>query len=451
VDLDDPSRCGGCGGADIRQDPDVLDTWFSSALWPFSTLGWPERTEDLAAYYPTSVLITGYDIIFFWVARMIMMGLKFMDEVPFRTVFFTGLVRDAQGRKMSKTTGNAIDLLEAVDRWGVDPVRFTFCALSVPGADIPLAEERVGGYSAFCNKMWNAVRFAKRHLPEGDGPAPLPHRESLSLADRWILSALDSAVEDVNRSFGEFRFDEAANRLYHFAWHEYCDWYLEMAKTHLNGDRPEAARAVLGFTLDTLLRLLHPIIPFVTEELRAQIPHEGGCAAAAVYPMSDRALRDPQAERDVAFLIECGTAFRNARAEASVPPSARVPGAVFTTDPALAATVGRIRGYLATLTRIDPLEIAARKPGGTAPAAIVSGAELYISPPVRASAAADRSRLEGELSALLREVEPWEQKLGNAQFLERAKPEVVEKARRVHREIAEKIARIRESLSAPSP
>ena len=445
----DPVSCELCASADLRQDPDILDTWFSSALWPFSTLGWPESTEDLRRYYPTAVLVTGYDIIFFWVARMIMMGLKFMGDVPFHSVFFTGLVRDAQGQKMSKTKGNAIDVLEAVDEYGADPLRFSFCAMSVPGADIPLAAERIAGYRAFCNKIWNAVRFASRYLPAGGLPPPMPGREALTLADRWILSALDRAVEDVNRSFAEFRFDEAANRLYHFTWHEYCDWYLEMAKGHLNGDRPEPTRAVLARTLDTLLRLLHPIIPFVTEEMWAQIPHEGESLAVSAYPVGDPSVRDADAERKMAFLIEAVTSIRNARAEASVPPSARVACAMVASDATRRSLIEPTDGYLTTLARLSSLEVRSERPAGRAPSAIVGPVEIHLSAPE--APATGRDRLESDLENLLREVEPWKRKLGNAQFLERAKPEIVEKARRIHREITEKISRIRENLAASAP
>jgi len=426
VAREDPKACGACGGAGLTQDPDILDTWFSSALWPFSTLGWPEPTADLARYYPTSVLITGYDIIFFWVAKMIMMGLKFMGEVPFRQVFFNGLVRDAQGRKMSKTKGNSVDFLDLIAEHGADPVRFTFTALSVPGADIPLANERILGYRAFCNKIWNAVRFAKIHLPEGGAVPPLPPAGEQSLADRWILSALDRATESANRALGQFRFDEAASSLYRFAWHELCDGYLEMSKAALTSDRPGPARAVLAHVLDSTLRLLHPIIPFVTEELWEQIPHDGECLATSAYPLPDPARRDAEAQRRVDFLIETATAIRNARAAAAVKPSARVGCVIVAPASTREELIEPVRAYLVTLARLSSLDVVTERPAGGTPSAIVGDAEIHVHAETPASKGADRARLERELQLLTGEAEPWAAKLGNAQFIEKARPEVVE-------------------------
>jgi len=447
VSMDDPTACAGCGGGGLRQDPDILDTWFSSSLWPFSTLGWPGKTDDLARYYPTSVLVTGYDIIFFWVARMIMMGLKFMGEVPFRQVFFTGLVRDAQGKKMSKTKGNAVDFLDLIAEHGADPVRFTFTSLSVPGSDVPLAAERLAGYRSFCNKVWNAVRFARQYLPEG-GPLPqLPPASARSLADRWILSSLDRTTEGVDRSLATYRFDEAASQLYHFAWHEFCDWYLEMSKPSLAGGDSEAARAVLAWALDRLLKLLHPIVPFVTEELWEALPHDGTSLAVAPYPVADPSMRDEEAERKVAFLVEAVTAIRNARAEAGVKPGARIPCTMVMAAASRDELIAPIRDYLIALARLETLEVVEARPEGWTPSAIVGAVEIRITAPASASKAPDRARLESELASLVEEVEPWSAKLGNAQFVERAKPEVVEKARRIHRELTEKIDRLRENLS----
>ncbi len=443
VALEDPSVCEHCSGRRLRQDPDVLDTWFSSALWPFSTLGWPDDTVDLRRYYPTDLLITGYDIIFFWVARMIMMGLKFMGEVPFRTVFFTGLVRDEHGQKMSKTRGNTVDVLEAIDTYGADPIRFTFTALSVPGTDVPFSADRVQGYRAFCNKIWNAVRFASAYL---DGPAAeIPDLRSLSLADRWILSAIDRVIEDVNGSLEEFRFDEAAHRLYHFTWHEYCDWYLEMAKPALREPGSESTRAVLAATLDMILKLLHPIMPFVTEELRSQVPPRIDSLAVSAYPVSNPARRNPEAEGQVRFLTETVTAIRNARAALGVPPGARIAASILAEDAARERLVEPVRAYLQLLARLSSVAYTGERPASSGPAAIVSGVEIFLDLASRESGA-DRARLERELERILREMEPWERKLANSSFVERASPDVVEKARRIHRELAEKMHRIRTSL-----
>lgn len=448
VASEDPTACEHCGKGGLQQDPDILDTWFSSALWPFSTLGWPDRTADLERYYPTNLLITGYDIIFFWVARMIMMGLKFMGEVPFREVFFTGLVRDAQGQKMSKTKGNAVDVLEAIDRYGADPIRFTFTAMSVPGADIPFSTERVQGYSSFCNKMWNAVRFASRYVQDTTLDGDPPARESLSLADRWILGALDRAVEDVNRALEEFRFDEAAHRLYHFAWHEYCDWYLEMAKPALREVRESGGNRtpeVLARTLDTILRLLHPVIPFISEELWSQLPGRGESLATSSFPVPDPALRDDEAAGQVAFLMETVTSVRNARASMQIPPGERVEARILAGEDARESLVEPVRDYLQLLARLSSVDYAESRPRESSPAAIVSGVEVFLARS-GASAEAERERLERELEKIRGEMGPWERKLANESFLSRAKPEVVEKARRIHRELSEKADRIRSSL-----
>jgi valyl-tRNA synthetase len=450
VSIEDPAACEHCGKGRIHQDPDILDTWFSSALWPFSTLGWPARTGDLERYYPTDVLITGYDIIFFWVARMIMMGLKFMGEVPFRTVFFTGLVRDAHGQKMSKTKGNAVDVLEAIDEFGADPIRFTFAALSVPGADIPFSVERVQGYRAFCNKMWNAVRFAKPYIEGADIGSGLPRRDSLPLADRWILSALDHAAEDVNRALEEYRFDEAANRLYHFSWHEFCDWYLEMAKPALRaaeGGPPGPTSPVLAHCLDSILRLLHPIVPFVTEELWSELPGSGESIATAAYPISEPGARDAEAERQVAFLMETVTAIRNSRASMGIPPGEKVAAAIIAFPEARESLVEPVREHLQTLAKISGIEWVESRPAGSSPAAIVSGVEVHLARTAE-STEAERDRLGRDLERLRGEIAPWEKKLANTSFVERADPAVVERARKIHRELTEKAERVRSILES---
>ncbi|MDQ3990094.1 MAG: valine--tRNA ligase, partial [Actinomycetota bacterium] len=254
-------------GEGWRQDPDVLDTWFSSALWPFSTLGWPAETADLARFYPTSVLVTGYDILFFWVARMMMFGLYAMDgEPPFRTVALTGLIRDQFGKKMSKSAGNTVDPLEWMDRYGADALRFTLARGANPGTDVPIGEEWVAGSRNFCTKLWNATRFALQHLTEGDD-TPLPERGELTDADRWILDRCDAVTSEVDALLEDFQFAKATEALYHFVWDEFCDWYLELAKVQLGGPEAAATRSVLGHVLDVVLRLLHPITPFLTEVL----------------------------------------------------------------------------------------------------------------------------------------------------------------------------------------
>jgi valyl-tRNA synthetase len=276
VSIDDPERCGGCGSSNIRQDEDVLDTWFSSGLWPFSTLGWPDATPALKKYYPTSVLVTGFDIIFFWVARMIMLGVKFMGDVPFRDVYIHALVRDEHGNKMSKSRGNVIDPLLMMDQYGTDAFRFTLAIFAAQGRDIILSEKRIEGYRAFCNKIWNATRFILMNLGD-DFIAGDIDATALEPFDRWILDRLNRAIDDINRALEEYRFNEAAHLIYDFWWGEFCDWYVELTKQRLyNGETAAAvssalARQVLYHVLETSLKLLHPFMPFITEEIWEKI------------------------------------------------------------------------------------------------------------------------------------------------------------------------------------
>src|SRR5262245_19460565 len=326
VSRQDLSACPQCGGV-LRQDPDVLDTWFSSGLWPFSTLGWPEETADLKTFYPTSVLVTGYDIIFFWVARMAMLGLKFMAEVPFRDVFLHTIVRDPEGQKMSKTKGNVVDPLLFMEQYGTDAFRFTLAALSVPGVrDIRIAEERVEGYRNFANKVWNAARFVLANL---DGYDPrLAGKSAPSVADRWIRSRLAATTRTVRASLDRYRFNDAASAVYQFLWHEFCDWYLEIAKRSLYQTDDPGARArtqkTLVETLEATLRLLHPFMPFITEEIWQRLPHEGPSIMIAPFPKAGRGATDAAAEAEMDTVVALASAIRTVRSESRVPPAAEV-------------------------------------------------------------------------------------------------------------------------------
>jgi valyl-tRNA synthetase len=297
-----PTRCPNCGGQDFLRDPDVLDTWFSSALWPFSTLGWPEHTPELKTYYPTSVLVTGLDILFFWVARMIMMGLKFTGEVPFRDVYIHALVRDAEGQKMSKSKGNVIDPLHVMEQFGTDALRFTLASMASPGRDIKLAEERIEGYRNFANKIWNAARFCLMNL---EGPRTVITPSERTFPDRWILSRLNQTIKTVTTELETYRFDRAANLLYQFIWHEYCDWYLELIKPALqNSTHPHGpgTRQTLAETLETIMRLLHPFMPFITEEIWQALPHHGESIVIEPYPVVLEEWDDEEAERQFKVL-----------------------------------------------------------------------------------------------------------------------------------------------------
>jgi valyl-tRNA synthetase len=451
-----PEACGGCGGRDLVQDPDVLDTWFSSALWPFSTLGWPDRTPDLQRYYPTTILVTGFDILFFWVARMIMMGLKFMDEVPFRRVYITGMVRDAQGQKMSKTRGNVIDPLDLIERHGADAVRFTMAAMATPGADLPLAEERMAGYRAFANKIWNAARFVLLNLGAGaaaGAPPPLPPRGDWATADRWIVSRLQRLGADVDAALEECRFDEAANALYRFLWHEYCDWYLEMSKPALAAGAPPAdgarARAVLVHVLDRVLRLLHPVMPFLTEELWQTLPHEGESLAAAPWPRGDAGLADPEAESAIELVMQVVTRVRNLRAELNLDPGRRLPLLYHASDGRTAAILGAHGTVISVLARLERIEAVAALDGhGPSARAVAPGVDLAVPLAGVLDLEAERRRLGRDIEKCRREIEAHDRKLANADFLSRARPEAVDKARRAQRELRERIDRLTRTIDS---
>ncbi|HET8945486.1 MAG TPA: valine--tRNA ligase [Candidatus Polarisedimenticolia bacterium] len=456
VAREDPPACPGCRAAKPVPDPDVLDTWFSSALWPFSTLGWPQKTEDLARYYPTTTLVTGFDILFFWVARMIMMGLRFMDEVPFSRVYITGLVRDAEGQKMSKTKGNVVDPLDLVERYGADALRFTLAAMATPGSDLPLSEERMVGYRAFANKLWNAARFVLLNagpMAEGTEPPPLPPRDRLTLPQRWILSRLAGLRIEVERALSEFRFDEMANALYRFLWHEYCDWFIETAKPALLPGAPDAdaarARAVLLHVLEEVLRLLHPVMPFLTEEIWQRLPHRGETIARAAWPRprADDPALDPGAERDMEALMEVVGRVRNLRAEVNIDPGRRVTVLIRPRDAATRALLESQGDLVRTLARLEAL-LLTDDLGANGPAsrAVATAGDLALPLAGLLDVDAERRRLEREIERLAKEREGHASRLRNADFVARARPEVVEKVRGIDREIGERLDRLQATL-----
>jgi valyl-tRNA synthetase len=452
----DPTACSRCRGP-LRQDEDVLDTWFSSGLWPFSTLGWPEKTDDLARYYPTTLLITGFDIIFFWVARMMMLGLKFMNEVPFRQVYIHGLVRDAEGQKMSKSKGNTIDPEDVQQRYGTDAVRLTMAMLAAPGNDIPLAPERMEGYRAFANKLWNACRFVEMKVGD-DAERTVYRDDELTLVDRWILSRTHAVIGEVDRALEQYRFDRAADVLYHFVWHEFCDWYIELVKPDLvaaepgqsgpDARRAAVARTILLEVLDTLLRLLHPIMPFLTEELWRKFPHDGAYLATSHWPNVDPDRLDSNAERDMATLQELVVKIRNIRAEASIDPSRRIELLIRAEDAVARTLVGKQTSLLLTLARADRVEVVAVFPPELVSARGVVGAfEVAVPLAGLLDFGAERARLTKELGKIDAELDARNRKLANESFLERAPAEVVEKERAIQKEYLEKKLRLEATLS----
>ncbi|MFQ5508623.1 MAG: valine--tRNA ligase [Leptospirillia bacterium] len=451
VSREDPVACGGCGGTDIRQDPDVLDTWFSSALWPFSTMGWPDKTRDLATYYPTATLITAFDILFFWVARMVMMGIKFMGEVPFRDVYVHALVRDSDGQKMSKSKGNVVDPLTVIDQYGTDALRFTLASMASPGRDIRLAEDRIVGYRNFCNKLWNAARFIDMNLPQGTrATADLAAAAKAgSVTDRWIVSRLQETAIEVNRQLDAFRFDLASQALYNFTWGEFCDWYLEFSKPALNDPaRADATRAVLLGVFDGILKLLHPFMPFITEEIHSELPHDGDTIMLAGFPQGDGALIDTEATAVAEVLKNIITGVRSIRSSMNIPPKVELDVHVKTESPDTARHIGECRAYLARLARVTEIEAGTDTPRPRASAtAVFPGGEMYVPLAGRIDVAAETARLSGQLEKLEKEFGGIDKKLQNEAFVSRAPAEVVEKDRARREELADHMKRLKESIA----
>ena len=445
-----PESCSRCGGA-LRQDEDVLDTWFSSGLWPFSTLGWPERTEDLARWYPTAVLVTGFDILFFWVARMMMMGLRFTGEVPFRDVYVHGLVRDEYGQKMSKSKGNVQDPLDLLAAHGTDALRFTLIAQSAMGRDIRLSVPRIEGSRAFANKIWNAARFVLMKVgeadPAADGAVPVE-----DAATRWIRSRLRAAAVEVTQALTEYRFNDASSAIYRFFWNEYCDWYLELAKLALRSDDPArraATRAALVDVLGTALRLLHPMMPFITEELSARLPGATGQSLVwAPWPEAATLASDPAAEAALERLIGVVRATRNVRAETGVAPAQEVDLFVSCPDDTIWQEFAAAGDEVRALGRIGSLVrwTEAAAPRGAVPA-VVAGLELHVSLVGLVDIAATREKTSREIEKARAELERVHGKLGREDFVARAPVEIVEKERDRATELEARLALLESGLA----
>ncbi|CAA9495302.1 MAG: Valyl-tRNA synthetase [uncultured Sphingomonadaceae bacterium] len=413
-------------GAPLRQDEDVLDTWFSSALWPFATLGWPEHNDELRRHYPGTVLVTGFDIIFFWVARMMMQGLHFMDDrVPFRTVYCHGLVRDAKGQKMSKSKGNTVDPLGLIDRYGADALRFTLAAMESQGRDIKLDEKRIEGYRNFATKLWNAARFCQSN---GIGGAAYPEPPAAKLpVNQWIVAETQRMIRALDLALAAFRFDESANALYHFTWDRFCDWYLELAKPMLaeEGEAAAETRATAAWVLDQILVALHPFMPFITEELWHALAERDHDLVVGRWPQADARAVDPAAGAEVEWLIGLVSAVRSARAELNVPPSAKLVLHAAEADEVLRAKLARHDAALKRLARLEAVSFAPAPAGGAAQL-VAEGATFVLPLEGVIDLGAERARLAKALAAAEKEIGATEKRLGNPAFLERAKPEVVE-------------------------
>jgi valyl-tRNA synthetase len=451
VSRTDLTECPKCAGP-LRQDPDVLDAWFSSGLWPFSTLGWPEDTPDLKTFYPTNVLITGPDIIFFWVARMIMLGMHFMDDVPFRDVYLHAIVRDAEGQKMSKSKGNVADPVVVMEKFGTDAFRFTLAALAGLGRDIRISEEWIEGYRNFANKIWNASRFVLQNL-EGYDPA-LARKGKPSIADRWIASRLNATTATVRKALDAFRFNDAAMAVYQFLWSEFCDWYLEIAKRSLyQGDDP-VGRAVtqrtLVETLDATLRLLHPFMPFISEEIWQRLPRETGPAQyimVAAFPKAGRKGRDAAAEREMTPVISVVSAIRTVRSESRISPAVELTVIVkCPSDDAvsLRAAVPLINALARARVSVDPK--AARPPQSAH--AVAGGADVFVRLQGVVDVGAERARLQKEIDKARKETSFLEGKLGRPDFVGRAPADVVARDRERLAEQGEILEKLTASLAA---
>jgi valyl-tRNA synthetase len=443
----------------LREEEDVLDTWFSSQLWPFSTLGWPEQTEDLKKFYPTDALVTGFDIIFFWVARMMMMGLKFMNEVPFRTVYINALILDPEGQKMSKSKGNVIDPLEVFDKYGTDAARFALTAASTAGLALTLQESKLESARNFTNKIWNATRFVLLNCDDvldTQGGKPLDWETKMAppeLADQWILSRLNRVALEIRDALAEFRFHEAASTLYHFFWDDFCDWYIELSKPFVTAKEPTpqstAVKRRIVYILEHSLRLLHPIMPFITEELWQRLPHKGETISLAEFTPGDPARIDERAEREMATVIEMIARLRNIRSTFNIAPSIPLKAEIAPADAATRDLITRMEDHIKRLARIEELQIV-DKLGARRGAArgVVGASEIAVPLEGLIDFEKERARLEKDLNKLINERGGLEKRLSNQDFISRAAADVVETTRARAEELDDQITKLRAVIEA---
>ena len=445
VSKTDVHTCPKCGGTHIHQEEDVLDTWFSSALWPFSTLGWPDKTKELEYFYPTSTLVTGYDIIFFWVARMIFSGVEHMGETPFETVYIHGLVRDAQGRKMSKSLGNGIDPLEVIDQYGADALRFTLATGNSPGNDMRFSDERVQASRNFCNKIWNASRFIQMNLTiDKDKAVQLP--ADLAIEDKWIISKFNTLVADVTRNIDQYELGLAAAKLNDFIWENFCDWYIEIAKTRLQtGD--ENVQKVLCYVLSGAMQLLHPFMPFITETIWQALPHEGPSVMVSKWPEYDEKLNFSVEEAQMESLMDAVRAIRNRRAEMNVPPSKKAKVLILTEKK---DTFSAGAGFFPKLAYASEIELIDAVPADAAKmASVVTGdAQIYMPMGDLIDFEAERARLGKEKSKVEADIDFVMKKLNNPKFVDKAPEKVVAAEREKAEKLREHLAKLEESIAA---
>jgi valyl-tRNA synthetase len=453
VSMEAPQACTQCGGAKLVQETDVLDTWFSSALWPFSTMGWPDKTPLLKTFYPTSVLVTAFDILFFWVARMMMMGIQFMQDVPFKDVYVHALVRDEEGKKMSKSTGNVIDPLTVIEQYGTDAFRFTLAAFAAQGRDVKMSEKRIEGYRHFVNKLWNAARFALMHI---DQPYEKINFDGLSLPDRWILSRLSRVTQTVAEALENYRFNDAAAEIYNFVWHQFCDWYLEAIKPALyekeGPQKKETTLGVLWRVMHDTLILLHPFMPFVTEEIWHKLPGTQGSIMKAVFP-ADRKdsadiRRENKAESEMDLLIELISAVRNIRGEMNISPSLNLTATVQTKETKIKTTLEQHQDIVINLAKLNAFSVNANaaRPKSSA-TAVVGGATIFVPLEGIIDFSKEARRLEKEMNKLAKELAVVSKKLANDGFLNKAPKDVVEQVKAKHAGLEEKRKKLESNLN----
>ena len=418
-----------------EQDPDVLDTWFSSALWPFSTLGWPDtNAEDFKRYFPTNALVTGYDIIFFWVSRMMFQSLHFTGKRPFNDVVLHGLMRDEQGRKMSKSLGNGVDPMDVVDKYGADALRWFLLNGTAPGQDTRYDPKKLSAAWNFINKIWNASRFVIMNLPADAKPAHMPDTSKFDLSDRWIFDRLNHTVSEVTRLFDEYQFGEAGREAYNFIWNDFCDWYIEISKVALNGDDEELKarkQENLIWILDQILRLLHPIMPFVTEKLWLSMPHEGKSVMVAEYPTTHKEFENKQADQDMAFLIETIKAVRNIRMEVNAPMSSQIDIMIQLDDEANKRVLDENADYVENFLHPKELTVASEvEAPKLAKTAVIPGAQIFVPLTELVNVDDELEKMEKEEKRLLGEVTRCEKKLANKGFVDHAPEAVVTRKRK---------------------
>lgn len=441
-----PTVCPKCGGTHLTRDPDTLDTWFSSALWPFSTLGWPDNTEELKYFYPTNTLVTGYDIIFFWVARMIFSGLEHMGEVPFNTVFFHGLIRDAQGRKMSKSLGNGVDPLDVISVYGADALRFTLVTGNSPGNDLRFSEEKVSASRNFANKIWNAARFILMNIEGKDIDCALPKK--LYTSDKWILNRFNNVTAAVTENLEKFELGMAVSKLYDFIWDDFCDWYIELAKIRMNGadeESADSARRVLVWTMSNTLKLLHPFMPYITEEIWQTLPHDGEALIVAKWPEYDEALSFPQEAKNLENVMALIRAIRTRRNEMNVPPSKKAHIYIDTAHP---APYEEASEFIARLAYGSKVEIGTGFDVQGAVTAVTDDAKALLPMDDLVDKAAETARLNKELAKAQKQLDTVKAKLANEKFTSKAPQNVIDGVKANGEKLEAKIKLILETLES---